>query len=178
MLEQGLLKISRDFLAYFLLLLLQQLDLFLLKEFHSHCQPDPSGNKYSFQLPSNVLPPWLPPAIPPLPYPLLLHLPPLIDPILHPPPVLLLLPLPLLLGLRSPCSQDLSALAPICVGGDHDDVLPDQVGPRHLLIMPVDQTLPVLGDRHGLRLRLGWGLQQSLSGQLGNLKAEGEGGGR
>jgi len=45
------------------------------------------------------------------------------------------------------------------------------------MVMPVDQTLPVLGDRQGLGLGLGDGLQKGLTRQLGHFQAEGEGGG-
>ena len=45
------------------------------------------------------------------------------------------------------------------------------------MVMPVDQTLPVLGDRQGLGLGLWDGLQKGLAGQLCYFQAEGEGGG-
>jgi hypothetical protein len=42
------------------------------------------------------------------------------------------------------------------------------------MIMPLDQTLPVLGNRNWFGLGLGRSLQEGLTRQLGHLKAEGE----
>jgi hypothetical protein len=42
------------------------------------------------------------------------------------------------------------------------------------MVMPVDQTLPVLCDRQWLWLGLGNGLQKGLTGQLCYFQAEGE----